>query len=55
MAALKGVVTISEIVFGTDYPWSTMIDHADQLKRCGLSADDLRMINRDNAARLFPA
>jgi predicted TIM-barrel fold metal-dependent hydrolase len=54
MAALKGVVTISEIVFGSDYPWSTMIDHADQLKRCGLSADDLRMINRENAARLFP-
>jgi predicted TIM-barrel fold metal-dependent hydrolase len=54
MAALKGVVTISEIVFGTDYPWSTMIDHSDGLQRSGFTADELRAIDRENAARLFP-
>lgn len=55
MAALSKVVPISQIVFGTDNPYSNVEDDVKGLQECGVfTADDLRAIWRDNASRLFP-
>jgi predicted TIM-barrel fold metal-dependent hydrolase len=55
MSALRKVVPISQIVFGTDYPFRTSIDHVKGLKECGIfSAQDLRAIERENALKLLP-
>ena len=55
MSALLKVVPVSQIVFGTDYPFRTAADHVKGLKECGLfSAKNLQAIDRENAVRLLP-
>ncbi len=55
MSALLKVVPVSQVVFGTDFPFRTAADHVKGLKECGVfSAKDLQAIDRENAARLFP-
>jgi 6-methylsalicylate decarboxylase len=55
MSALLKVVPVSQIVFGTDYPFRTAADHVKGLQECGLfTAKNLRDIGRENAARLLP-
>jgi hypothetical protein len=53
MGSLTKMVAVSQIVFGTDYPYRSA---ADQVK--GLSevfgAEDLKKIDRENALRLLP-
>jgi predicted TIM-barrel fold metal-dependent hydrolase len=53
MQALKSLVGASQIVFGADYPYSTIADHVEALRKCGFSADELRGIDRDNGLRLL--
>ena len=52
--ALKLFVGISQIVFGADFPYSTIVDHVEALQECGLSLDELKAIDRGNALRLVP-
>jgi predicted TIM-barrel fold metal-dependent hydrolase len=55
MSALLKVVPVSQILFGTDYPFRTAADHVKGLKECGLfSAKNLQAIDRENAVRLLP-
>ena len=54
MQALKGVVGASQIVFGADYPYYTIVDHVDGLKKCGFTAEELRGIDRNNGLRILP-
>jgi predicted TIM-barrel fold metal-dependent hydrolase len=55
MSALRKVVPISQIVFGTDYPFRTSIDHVKGLKECGVfSAQEVHAIERENTVRLLP-
>lgn len=55
MAALRKIVPVSQIVFGTDYPFRTSIDHVKGLKECGVFSDrELRAIERENALKLAP-
>ena len=55
MSALSKVVPISQIVFGTDYPFRTPAEHVKGLKECGVfSARDLQRIDRENALPLLP-
>ena len=55
MSALTKVVPVSQIVFGTDYPYGTMAAEVQGLKECGaLSATDLQKIDRENSLVLFP-
>ena len=55
MSALKKVVPVSQIVFGTDYPFRTSLEHVGNLKACGVfNAAELRAIERDNPLRLLP-
>ena len=55
MSALLKVVPVSQILFGTDFPFRTAPDHVKGLKECGLfTPKNLREIDRENAARLMP-
>ena len=53
-ASLMKLVKISQVLFGTDYPYSTAAEHVEGLAACGFSADDMRAIYYDNAARILP-
>jgi 6-methylsalicylate decarboxylase len=54
LASLTRLIPVSQIVFGTDYPYRTAIDHVKGLTDYGFSAGDLQAIDRDNAVRLIP-
>jgi len=55
MGALRKVVPLSQILFGTDYPARTVTDHVKGLQECGVfSAKELQQVERDNALALFP-
>jgi predicted TIM-barrel fold metal-dependent hydrolase len=54
MAALRHVVSTTQILFGTDFPYGTSEGHARALAGCGFSGSDLRAIECGNAHRLFP-
>ena len=54
LASLTRLIPISQIVFGTDFPYRTAIDHVKGLTDYGFSASDLQAIDRDNALRLLP-
>jgi 6-methylsalicylate decarboxylase len=53
IGALARLVPISQIVFGTDFPYRTGIEHANGLARA-FSGTDLAAIDRENALRLMP-
>jgi 6-methylsalicylate decarboxylase len=53
MAALTKVAPTSQILFGTDFPYRTALDHVSGLKRIFDEAD-LRRIESDNARALLP-
>jgi predicted TIM-barrel fold metal-dependent hydrolase len=54
LGALKGLVGATQIVFGADYPYSTIVNHVEQLQSAGLSAAELAGIDRENALRILP-
>jgi 6-methylsalicylate decarboxylase len=54
LAALTRLVPTSHILFGTDYPFATAETDAKGLADFGLSAEDMRAIERDNSLELFP-
>ena len=53
MASLTKLVATSQIVFGTDYPYRTSIDHVKGLAGV-FGPEDLKKIDRENALRLLP-
>ena len=54
LASLLKLVPLSQVVFGTDFPFRTSLDHVKGLTDYGFSASDLRAIDRDNALKLLP-
>jgi len=54
LASLLRLVPTSQVLFGTDFPFRTSLDHVKGLADFGLGAADLQAIERDNAARLLP-
>jgi len=48
------LVAITQVVFGTDFPWRTAAETAQQLKEYGFSADELRAIDSGNIEKLLP-
>jgi len=54
MAALRDIVTPSQILFGTDFPFRNGIENVAGLKRCGFTPAELQQISRDNALGLLP-
>src|SRR5438034_357717 len=54
MSALTKVIPLSQIVFGTDYPFRTAAEHVKVLKECGVfSVKDLQLIDQ-NALKFLP-
>jgi predicted TIM-barrel fold metal-dependent hydrolase len=54
LGALKGLVGATQIVFGADYPYSTIVNHVELLRAARLSATELAGIDRGNALRILP-
>jgi predicted TIM-barrel fold metal-dependent hydrolase len=55
MSALAAIIPVSQIVFGTDFPYRTGIDHVRGLRESGVFTDaQLMEIERGNALRLLP-
>ena len=53
MASLTKMVDISQIVFGTDYPYRTGLEHVKGLTSI-FNPNDLKAIDRENALRILP-
>jgi predicted TIM-barrel fold metal-dependent hydrolase len=53
MAALLKYVAISQVLFGTDYPFVSVTENVSDLGKIGLPASDLKAIESENAARLI--
>ncbi len=54
MGPLVKLVSSSQILFGTDFPFGTAADHMKGLADCDFSPADIRAIFRGNATRLMP-
>jgi 6-methylsalicylate decarboxylase len=55
MSALAAIIPVSQIVFGTDFPYRTGIDHVNGLRDTGVFTDaQLMDIERGNALKLLP-
>lgn len=54
ISALTNLVPMSQILFGSDYPWGRTRATLDGLNSLGLSAVDLRAIGQENALTLLP-
>jgi 6-methylsalicylate decarboxylase len=55
MSALAAIIPVSQIVFGTDFPYRTSIEHVKGLRDAGVFADvQLLDIERGNALKLLP-
>jgi predicted TIM-barrel fold metal-dependent hydrolase len=55
MLALSAIIPVSQILFGTDFPYRTSIDHVKGLKEAGVFSDaEIVEIERGNALKLLP-
>jgi predicted TIM-barrel fold metal-dependent hydrolase len=54
MAPLLKLVPVSQIVYGSDFPFRSPKDTAAGMRELGFSAADLQAIERGNAVRLLP-
>ena len=55
LQALKTIAGVSQIVFGTDYPFgATAAKQVQGLNECGFNAEELGGIRMGNPLRLFP-
>ncbi|HET9489572.1 MAG TPA: amidohydrolase family protein [Methylomirabilota bacterium] len=54
LASLLKLVAVSQVVFGTDFPYRTAADHVKGLADYGFGSTELRAIERDNTVRLLP-
>ncbi len=54
LGCLRTIAPISQIMFGTDYPYRLASEHVAGIAGCGFSAAEVRAIDGDNAVRLLP-
>ena len=54
LAALTRLAPISQILWGTDFPFRFGTEYVQALDEFGFEAEDLRNIERENALRLLP-
>jgi predicted TIM-barrel fold metal-dependent hydrolase len=53
LAAMVKLMPISQIVYGTDFPYRTAADHSKGVSEV-FSGEDLKKVDRDNALRILP-
>ena len=54
LGTLMEVVPTSQILFGTDYPYRSCVEHVINLQKLNLPLADMTAIERGNAVRLMP-
>jgi len=54
MSSITKLVNVSQLLFGTDFPYRNAEDHVKGLRNCGFSDADLKAIERGNAEKLLP-
>jgi len=54
MAAVLKLWPITQLTYGSDEPFNSTVGVANGIAKLGLPADDLALIHRGNAVRLFP-
>ena len=54
VAALAGLIPMSQILFGSDFPYRPLGESAGTMQQLGLSESDLAAIGRGNALGLLP-
>jgi predicted TIM-barrel fold metal-dependent hydrolase len=54
LSSLLQLVTVRQVLYGTDFPFRTPRENVEGLTAFGFSAADLQAIGRDNALRLLP-
>jgi predicted TIM-barrel fold metal-dependent hydrolase len=54
VASIRKLIPVSQLLFGTDYPYRETRDIVRGLAGCGFSERELAAINRGNALKLFP-
>jgi predicted TIM-barrel fold metal-dependent hydrolase len=54
LGCLLRVVSVSQLLYGTDFPFRTAIEHVEGLAQCGFPPADLAAIERGNALELLP-
>jgi len=54
LAPLRNLVPVTQIVFGTDFPFYTSAETANGLVNFGFIAAELAAIDRNNAVKLIP-
>ena len=54
MASFRRLVSTSQLLFGTDFPYRTAEEHVRGLCGCGFSAEEMAAIDYGNAERLLP-
>lgn len=55
LSALKKLIPVSQIMFGTDYPLTKVAEELQGLETSGvMNADEIRLVERDNALGLLP-
>jgi predicted TIM-barrel fold metal-dependent hydrolase len=54
IAAVLKLFPVSQLLFGSDAPFHMPAEVLESLSQHGLSTDDLRVIQRDNARKLLP-
>jgi predicted TIM-barrel fold metal-dependent hydrolase len=52
--SLMQLVKISQVLFGTDFPYQTAASHLEGLEECDFSPSDRRALEYENAAALLP-
>ncbi len=53
LLSLLNLVDVSQVLFGTDYPYRTSLDHVQGLTKFGFKNDELMAINYKNAQKLL--
>ena len=54
LGCLLQIVAVSQVLYGTDFPFRTSIEHVEGLAKCGFSPAELGAIERGNALELLP-
>jgi predicted TIM-barrel fold metal-dependent hydrolase len=54
IAALLKMVPISQVMYGTDFPFRDGAEVNQGIAAWGFSSDDLRAVERENALKLLP-
>jgi predicted TIM-barrel fold metal-dependent hydrolase len=54
MVSIRELIDVSQLLFGTDFPFRNTEDHVRGLAELGFTPEELRAIERGNAERLMP-